>query len=269
MTPSSRPIPSAEQALTPEIAYATTSILKGVISGGTARRANIGRPAAGKTGTSQDYRDAWFVGYTPQLVTSVWVGYYDVEKPMRSVNGVRGFGGTLAAPVWAKFMKQALKDEPKMDFPKQKAPKYTWKKSWAKRANTEKVPNLVGKTVSQAQAALKGTKFKLAVGQEYSSAKKGTIFSQSPGWRRKRQGGLDGQGEGLARAEAGVTYTGADTEPEPEPTPEPEPEPTPDPSGTVGPLAPADPHHATRADHLDVSGFLDLVEDDVHAEDVA
>ena len=56
----------------------------------------------------QDYRDAWFVGYTPQLVTAVWVGYYETETPMRSVNGGRGFGGTLAAPIWAKFMKHAL-----------------------------------------------------------------------------------------------------------------------------------------------------------------
>ena len=76
-------------------------LLKGVITGGTGTRANIGRPAAGKTGTSQNYRDAWFVGYTPQLVTAVWVGYYKTEKPMRNVHGRRGFGGTLAAPIWA------------------------------------------------------------------------------------------------------------------------------------------------------------------------
>ncbi|MHB1477777.1 MAG: transglycosylase domain-containing protein, partial [Coriobacteriia bacterium] len=63
--------PQAEQAITHSIAYAATQILKGVISGGTATRARIGRPAAGKTGTTQDYRDAWFVGYTPQLSAAV------------------------------------------------------------------------------------------------------------------------------------------------------------------------------------------------------
>ena len=86
-------------------------LLKGVITGGTARRAQIGRPAAGKTGTSQDYRDVWFVGYTPQLVTAVWVGY--PKERTIYVNGARAFGGTVAAPIWAEFMRKALKGEPK------------------------------------------------------------------------------------------------------------------------------------------------------------
>jgi penicillin-binding protein 1A len=93
--------PEGRQALEPSVAYATTSVLRGVITGGTARSAAIGRPAAGKTGTSQNYRDAWFAGYTPQLSQLVWVGYYQQELPMRNVHGRRGFGGTLAAPIWA------------------------------------------------------------------------------------------------------------------------------------------------------------------------
>lgn len=169
-----------EQVVKPEVAYAATSILKGVITGGTARRAQIGRPAAGKTGTSQNYRDAWFVGYTPQLVTSVWVGYYETEKSMRSVNGVRGFGGTLAAPIWAKYMSAALKGEKALDFPKQKKPKYTWKSDWDKNQEIE-VPDVVGLTLKEAGSLLEEADLKLASKTEYSSkVPKGKIISQSP-----------------------------------------------------------------------------------------
>lgn len=170
----------AEQVLKPEIAYAATSILKGVISGGTATRARIGRPAAGKTGTSQNYRDAWFVGYTPQLVTSVWVGYYKAEKSMRYVNGVRGFGGTLAAPIWAKYMTAALKGEKALDFPKERAPKYTWKSDWSQNQDIE-VPDVVGLTLAKAKALLGEADLKLSSKTEYSSkVPKGKIISQSP-----------------------------------------------------------------------------------------
>lgn len=131
--------PKGRQALTPAIAYAATRILKGVITGGTARSANIGRPAAGKTGTSQDHRDAWFVGYTPQLVTAVWVGYYQREIPMYTVHGIRGYGGKVAAPIWARYMRAALATEPRLDFKAVAAPKYKWKKSWSARATTESV----------------------------------------------------------------------------------------------------------------------------------
>jgi len=116
--------PEGTQAISHSIAYATTSILKGVISGGTATRARIGRPAAGKTGTTQDYRDAWFVGYTPQLVCAVWMGYTP-ERPMRNVHGRRVFGGTFPAQIWHDFMLQALKSQPKLDFKPAPSPRYT------------------------------------------------------------------------------------------------------------------------------------------------
>jgi len=111
-----------ERVLKPEVAYAATQVLKGVITGGTATRAQIGRPAAGKTGTSQDHRDVWFVGYTPQLVTAVWVGHRK-EKTIY-VNGSRAFGGTVCAPIWAAFMKKALAGEKILNFKKAKEPKY-------------------------------------------------------------------------------------------------------------------------------------------------
>ena len=93
--------------------YATRMItmLKGVIAGGTGTAANIGRPAAGKTGTSQDWRDAWFVGFTPDILTAVWVGN-DNGAPMAKVTG-----GELPAEIWHRFMLVAEKDLPSRDFP--------------------------------------------------------------------------------------------------------------------------------------------------------
>ena len=78
---------------------------------GTGRAARLERPAAGKTGTSQDFRDAWFVGYTPDLVASVWVGNDD-SKPMKGVTG-----GSLPAWIWKGFMIRALKGVPPKRLP--------------------------------------------------------------------------------------------------------------------------------------------------------
>ncbi|MDG2284948.1 MAG: penicillin-binding transpeptidase domain-containing protein, partial [Alphaproteobacteria bacterium] len=77
-------------------------MLEQVIRSGTGKRAAIGRPAAGKTGTSQDHRDAWFVGYAGDLVVGVWVGRDDA----RPMNGVTG--GGLPAKIWARFMRGAF-----------------------------------------------------------------------------------------------------------------------------------------------------------------
>src|SRR4029077_9388002 len=89
-------------------AYAATQVLKTVVTSGTGTAADYGCPAAGKTGTTSNYTDAWFVGYTPQLATSVWVGYPNSTESMEDVNGLGpGFGGTLAAPIWHDYMEQA------------------------------------------------------------------------------------------------------------------------------------------------------------------
>ncbi len=102
------------QALTPGAAYIVTSMLKDVLTSGTAKglkRFAGERPMAGKTGTTSDYRDAWFVGYTPRMVTGVWLGY-DKPRP-----GGKGFtGGGVAAPIWERFMRQALTGRPVVDF---------------------------------------------------------------------------------------------------------------------------------------------------------
>jgi penicillin-binding protein 1A len=88
------------------VAYEVTDVLKGVIEGGTGTAANIGCPAAGKTGTTDDFTDAWFVGYTPRLSTAVWVGHPNA----RSTLGYNAFGGTLAAPIWHDYMLTAKGD---------------------------------------------------------------------------------------------------------------------------------------------------------------
>jgi len=89
-------------------AYAATQVLKTVIQSGTGTAANFGCPAAGKTGTTSSYTDAYFDGYTPQLTTAVWVGYPKSTISMNDVNGLGpGFGGTLSAPIWRDYMTQA------------------------------------------------------------------------------------------------------------------------------------------------------------------
>ena len=107
---------TAKRAIDAAVAYLTTDILKGVIQHGTGSAASIGRPAAGKTGTTQNNADAWFCGYTPDLACSVWVGYADSQKPMTSVHGIRVTGGSFPARIWAAFMKSALAGQPETQF---------------------------------------------------------------------------------------------------------------------------------------------------------
>jgi penicillin-binding protein 1A len=97
--------PSRRQAVTPTTAYLMSSMLADVITSGTAtgvRAAGFKLPAAGKTGTTNDYTDAWFVGYTPHLVTGVWFG---LDRPAPIMN--RGFASVVAVPAWAEFMTRA------------------------------------------------------------------------------------------------------------------------------------------------------------------
>jgi len=107
--------PLLTPAISPAVAFVATSMLKDVMTYGTARslrKFSQERPAAGKTGTTDDYRDAWFIGYTPQVVTGIWVGY-DKPRP-----GGKGFtGGAIAAPIWERFMRTALAARPVADFP--------------------------------------------------------------------------------------------------------------------------------------------------------
>jgi penicillin-binding protein 1A len=104
--------PHLEQAIPPETAYLVTSILQDVVRSGTGRRAQgLGRPTAGKTGTTNDLHDAWFVGYTPELLCVVWVGF-DNKVPL----GRFETGGRVSAPIWKAFMTKALAKLPQGEF---------------------------------------------------------------------------------------------------------------------------------------------------------
>jgi penicillin-binding protein 1A len=105
------------RVLNPAVADWTTELLTGVIDGGTGKRAAIGRPAAGKTGSAENYTAAWFVGYTPQLSTAVWMGYSDTPKPLTGIGGFgQVMGGTVPAITWARFMEPALDGQPELGF---------------------------------------------------------------------------------------------------------------------------------------------------------
>ncbi|MDQ6927522.1 MAG: penicillin-binding protein [Actinomycetota bacterium] len=109
-----------KQVIAPEIADNVTDVLKGVISAGTGTAADIGRPdaEAGKTGTAENFGDAWFVGYTPVLSTAVWMGYADRPRPLTGIKGVgKVYGGTIPAKTWHNFMSQALAGVDYPDFP--------------------------------------------------------------------------------------------------------------------------------------------------------
>ena len=205
----SRAKPAGTKAIDPAVAYLTTDILKGVMAQGTGKPAQIGRPAAGKTGTTQEYRDAWFAGYTPDLTTVVWVGYPDAQKAMASVHGIKVTGGSFPAQIWQTFMKVASAPFPKNDFQRPsgliemtycqdsggKATQYCPRTATGlflaaklpadcplhKAPTTVTVPNLVGMKKDAATAAL--TKLALlfkVVEKDVAGATPGTVTGQDP-----------------------------------------------------------------------------------------
>ena len=111
-------IVSGRRVLEPDLSYQIVDMMEGVLdrgSGRIVRRLGFTLPAAGKTGTTNSYQDAWFTGFTPTVSTSVWVGF-DKERPLRDKNGVGITGGRGAAPIWARFMTRAMDGEPARDF---------------------------------------------------------------------------------------------------------------------------------------------------------
>lgn len=107
-----------ESVLAPPVAQNVTSILEDVVKSGTGTAARINRPVAGKTGTAENFSSAWFVGYTPQLSTAVWLGHSDGVRPLPAFGGVSGqVGGGIPARTFSNFMSTALKDVPPSPFP--------------------------------------------------------------------------------------------------------------------------------------------------------
>ena len=108
--------PVRKRVVSDGVAYTVTKILEQNIQYGTGTRANFGRPAAGKTGTTDNHADAWFCGYLPNLEATVWVGYPQGEIPMENVHGIAVVGGSFPAEIWRLFMERATRYSPAQDF---------------------------------------------------------------------------------------------------------------------------------------------------------
>ena len=123
-------IPERRQVIPDWVAAEVTRILAENIQGGTGTGARFGRPAAGKTGTTEDHADAWFIGYTPLLATAVWIGFPEGEIPMTNVHGISVAGGTFPADIFRLFMTSAATGTPYTEFPApngEPAWRYDWR----------------------------------------------------------------------------------------------------------------------------------------------
>ncbi|MDX6561072.1 MAG: penicillin-binding protein [Gaiellales bacterium] len=115
----------AKRVVSDGVAYEATQILKEAVKSGTGTRAQLddGRPQAGKTGTAENYGNAWFCGYTPDIAACVWVGYRSSNKPLQNIEGFGAvYGGTLPAMIWKDFMTTALTRIGPHDWPQPKRP---------------------------------------------------------------------------------------------------------------------------------------------------
>jgi penicillin-binding protein 1A len=121
-----------KQVVDPKVAGVVTKVLEANVQSGTGTAAALsGRPAAGKTGTTDSFADAWFAGFVPQLTTVTWVGYPTGERPMKGVHGIAGVtGGTLPAEIWHTYMTGALQGQPIEQFGTPGAPPF---KPWCGR----------------------------------------------------------------------------------------------------------------------------------------
>jgi membrane peptidoglycan carboxypeptidase len=209
------PDPACEQAIDPEIADGMNELLQGVMTQGTGVRAQIGRPAAGKTGTTNRRVSVWFIGYTPELSTAVWAGNPSPPAdgyPLQGrVIGGRYYGdvcgGCLPGPIWRMMMSEALADTPVSDF--------NDVTNEVRQGDALQVPDLTGQSVEQAQQALRDAGFDpvvngTPVNVDYAAA--GTVAYTFPN-----------RGEGAYAGQRVVIYISAGPAPV---APQPEPQPT-------------------------------------------
>jgi penicillin-binding protein 1A len=178
--------PRCRQVVAPEIAHLVTAMLERVVGpGGTGSAAAIGRPVAGKTGTTQDSTDAWFVGYTPQVSTAVWVGLPGNPGPMEGYfPGVSIFGGTIAAPIWHDYMARVMSGMPAQGFP---APPTNF--GTVPKPAKATVPDVVGLSEADARSKLQGAGFSVSTREVDSGRRAGIVLVQSPhpGQRAREQ----------------------------------------------------------------------------------
>jgi penicillin-binding protein 1A len=206
--------PRRQLAVTPAVAWVTDEILQKVVQSGTGAAANIGRPAIGKTGTSQNYHDAWFVGAVPQLAAAVWVGFPQGDIPMVAPRTriPQVLGGTWPAQIWNLFMSKATRnmdverfgrpttqyvtvniDTSRDCLPNQFTPPYliqpvtylqgTEPTRQCTQPTTYQplvVPSVVGLDQEEAVSMLEGAGFHVDVAQKRSAQPAGTVVDQSP-----------------------------------------------------------------------------------------
>jgi penicillin-binding protein 1A len=207
--------PKPQQVIEPEVASAADGILQQAVLYGTGTAANIGRPQIGKTGTAQEYRDAWFVGAIPQLVAAVWVGFPQGQISMAPpTTRITVFGGTWPAQIWRLFMLQAAATFPVRDFPSPDVEyvsvavditqdPYCLPNAYTLPQNTETlqfivgtepiltcttptelqsvaVPSVIGLSQAAAMALLEQAGFYVNVQIAVSTQPPGTVISQSP-----------------------------------------------------------------------------------------
>jgi 1A family penicillin-binding protein len=210
--------PECERTVDGSVAAAATDVLRGVVERGTGKRAQIGRPAAGKTGTTDEYTDAWFSGYTPQYATVVWMGYpQDNRKKLHNIHGfAKVCGGCLPAAIWKEYMTAAHKGLPKTEFPKPPP------------IPQVDVPDVTTKLQADAMKTLQDAGFTVKVQPVKSSLAQGIVVAQTP--------------PGATKANPGVLVTiqvsdgtGSGPTPSPSPSPTPSPSPSPTPSESPSP----------------------------------
>ena len=120
-------VPQRERVISEGVAWTVTQVLEQNVRYGTGTAAYFGRPAAGKTGTTDEHADAWFCGYLPNLEATVWVGYPKGEIPMDNVHGIAVAGGTFPAQIWHLFMQAAVGEQKPRDFaPPLEYPTFTY-----------------------------------------------------------------------------------------------------------------------------------------------
>jgi 1A family penicillin-binding protein len=225
------PVPIVTEALSKDVAQSVTAALTETVRRGTGQQAKIGRPIAGKTGTSQEHRDAWFVGYTPELSVAVWVGYADSQLPMEPPNTPFTItGGTWPAQIWARFSSQALEGTPygrlaeadtdgmvtvevdlstgflagpycprshvaRIRLPADQVPTVVCpvhNPSGIVEAGASVVPDVIGMDLGSAVQALTTAGFSARVDwQDGGSLAQGTVFNQSPSGGFPAQSGSD------------------------------------------------------------------------------
>jgi penicillin-binding protein 1A len=176
------------QVIPRDIASLVTAMLQRVVTSGTGQNAQLlGRPVAGKTGTTQYSTDAWFVGYTPQVTTSVWVGLPGNPRPMEQYFGSSVYGGTVAAPIWRDYMLRATAGMPVESFPP--PPTDFGKRLKPPPKPESRVPDVVGFKANDAASRLSNAGFDVDTNEVHSSKPRGTVVAQSPAaGRRVREG---------------------------------------------------------------------------------